>query len=282
MQYSATFRYIDSDFEFDRLEEGVWRAEYADEDAFTTALNRMAIASSQHPVVDFPEMEVSARNTRVTVRAINGQLFYTDLHSQNRKDLKVVPVEVLRLIEGLPLEEVFREEEEKPVETYEAPKHVRGRSVNPLTRILVLLVTGILLSFCALYVWDEVSHLPRLHTAPQFIPDLSIEGEVLRKYADVYVSEYREGAMLFDLKNEGQFTRYEMWYSAERNGYVLIPIDQYEVQVGFHDGEAALLAGEIHLLTPSGDDTLVLHGVTFGRHHGSLTSIGEVLDVSRQ
>lgn len=282
MKFTATYKHIDLDFDFERLEESTWSAEYVDEESFLLALNRMAIASSQHAVVEFPEVEILAKNMRVTVRAINGQLFYTDLHSQNRKDLKVVPLEIVRLINGLPLEEVFRQEEE-PDEVYVSTKHKRRRiGTNPLTKLLALVIMCVILGFSAKFVWNDITHMPRLHTVPQFIPSLGSEGEVLRKYADVYVSEYREGGMLFKLTRVGELARYEMWFSAERNGFVLIPLDQHEVQVGLHAGETALLAGEIHLLTPAGDEALVLHGITFKRHHGDLSSIGEVLDVPRQ
>ncbi len=280
MQYSATYKYIDQDFEFDHIPEGTWTAEYADEEAFDLALNRLAIASSQHAVVDFPEVEVRARNARVTVRAINGQLFYTDLHSQNRKDLKVVPVEIIRLIDGKPLEEVFKQDEE-PEEVYVPHKQKHRSGAGWLTKVIALLLMCVILGFSGKLIWKDVTHLPRLHTAPQFLPSLSTEGEVLRQYADVYVSEYREGAMLFELTREGTFSRYEMWFSAERNNFVLVPVDVHPVQVGLHDGETAMLAGEIHLLLPTGDEAIALHGVTFSRHHGDLSSIGEVLEVNR-
>lgn len=133
MLYSVSFRYINPDFTCDSLEGGVWHAEYTDDEAFITALNRLAIASSEPAVVDFPEAEVRAKNKRVTVRAINGQLYYTDLHSQNRKNLKVVPVEIVRLIAGLSLEEVFRSETTDE-EIYLLPKHKHRSGANPLTR----------------------------------------------------------------------------------------------------------------------------------------------------
>lgn len=277
MQYSASYRYINPDFSCAQLEGGTWSAEYAGEEAFITALNRMAIASSQHAVVDFPEVEVKAKNKRVTVRAINGQLFYTDLHSQNRKDLKVVPFEIVRLIAGLPLEEVFRSEKADDEEVYLPPKHKHRRGASPLTKLLAVIIMCVILAICTKLVWEDLTHLPRLHSAPHFIPSLGSEGEVLRKYADVYVSEYREGAVLFELTREGQFTRYEMWFSPERNRFVLVPMDVHKVQVGLHAGKTALLADEIHLLTPLGDEAIKLHGVTFQRHHSELSSIGEVL-----
>ena len=281
MQYTANFKHIDSDFDFDRLDEGNWSAVYADEDEFILALNRMAIASSLHAVVDFPEVEVLARNIRVSVRAINGQLFYTDLHSPNRKDLQVVPIEILRLIEGKPLEEVFLDEV-LPEEVYVPPIQSHRRGSAWFVKLTALLLMFAILGFCGNYIWKDATHISRLHSAPQFLPSLSGESEILRQYADVYVSEYREGAMLFELTRKGQFTRYEMWFSGDRNGFVLIPVDVHTVQVGLHEGKAAMLAGEIHLLTPDDDDAILLHGIRFIRHHGDLDSIGEVLDGSGQ
>jgi len=277
MHYSASYRYINPDFSCEPLEGGTWITEYLDEETFITALNRMAIASSQHAVVDFPEVEVRAKNKRVTVRAINGQLYYTDLHSQNHKDLKVVPVEIVRLIAGLPLEEVFRSETTGDEEAYLPPKRKHRSGASPLTKLLALIMMCGILGFCAKLIWEDLTRMPRLHSVPHFIPSLGSEGGVLRKFADVYVSEYREGAMLFELTREGQFARYEMWFSPQRNSFVLVPIDVHKVQVGLHAGETALLAGEIHLLTPLGEEAIKLHGVTFQRHHAELSSIGEVL-----
>jgi hypothetical protein len=108
---------------------------------------------------------------------------------------------------------------------------------------------------------------------------LGEESEVLRRYADVYVSEYREGAMLFELTREGLFTRYEMWHSKERNGFVLVSLDAYYVQVGLHEGRTAMLADEILLLELVDYENISLLGVNFRRHNGKLESIGEVLGV---
>jgi hypothetical protein len=277
MQYSVSFRYINPDFTCESLEGGLWHVDYTDDEAFITTLNRMAIASTEPAVVDFPEAEVRAKNKRVTVRAINGQLYYTDLHSQNRKNLKVVPVEIVRLIAGLSLEEVFRSKTTADEAIYLLPKHKPRSGANPLIKLLSVIIMLVILGFCTKLFWEDLTRMPRLHTAPHFIPSLGGESEVLRKYADVYVSEYREGAMLFELTREGRFVRYEMWFSPERNGYVLVPMDVHRLQVGLHNGETAFLADEIHLLTPLGVEAIMLHGVTFQRHHGELSSIGEVL-----
>lgn len=292
MQYSATFRYIDKDFGFDALDLGKWNAEYDNVDDFILALNCMAIASSQHVIVEFPEVDVRAKNARVTIRAINGQLFYTDINSKNRKDLRVVPVEIVRLIDGRPLEEVFKREEEEVgkgkglsqgqgQEVFIPQKRRFFRGAGWLAQLVAVFAMLAILSFCSKLIWEKMSRVPQLRTAPQFIPSLSEESDVLRRYADVYVSESREGAMLFELTREGQFTCYEMWYSEERNGFVLIPLDSYPVQVGLHNGQTAMLAGELYLLLPIGDEFISLHGTQYHRHHADLANIGEVLDVKR-
>ena len=280
MLYSVTFRHIDKDFGFEALDFGKWNAEYDNEEDFTLALNRMAIASSQHAVVDFPEVEVCAQSARAIIRAIDGQLFYTDINSRNRQDLKVVPVEIIRLIDGRPLEEVFQRDEQEP-DHYIPPRHKHRSSANGLTKLAAVFIMLIVLSFCSKFVWRDMTYAPRLHTAPQFIPSLSEESDVLRKFADVYVSEYREGAMLFELTREGRFSRYEMWHSAERNAFVLIELDSYLLQVGMHNGKTAMLADEHYLLLPEGEEIISLHGIQYYRHHGNLASIGEVLDVQR-
>lgn len=277
MEYSAKFRNIDKEFAFEDLELGSWNAEYENEDEFIMALNRMAIATSQHSVIEFPEVEVKAKNMRVTIQAIDGELFYTDLHSQNRKNMKVVPQEVIRLIEGLPLDEVFKREDKAAEEVYVAPNHSYRAARNGTGKSISLIVMLCVVSICGYLVWKELDKTPSLTSTPQFIPDMKNEGEVLRKYADVYVSEYREGAMLFELTKEGQFTRYEMWFSKERNGYILLLVDAHRAQVGSYSGKTGILAGEDHLLVLKDEETITLHGVDFGRHHDTLESIGEVL-----
>ena len=277
MEYSAKFRYIDKEFGFDALDQGSWSAEYDNEDDFILSLNRMAIATSQHSVVEFPEVEVRAKSMRVTIQSIDGQLFYTDLHSQNRKNMKVIPVEVIRLIEGKPLDEVFKQDDVVEEPSYESSHSVYRKPTSGRGKVVALMVMFLVLSGCSVVVWQEVVRTPSLTSTPQFIPDMKQEGEVLRKYADVYVSDYREGAMIFELTKEGQFTRYEIWFSPERNGSILLLVDSYRVQVGSYSGKTGILAGEQHLLALKDDETIVLHGVDFTRHHDELTSIGEVL-----
>lgn len=42
------------------------------------------------------------------IRAINGALYYTELKSDHRRDLVVTPDEVVRLLEGQPVEQALR------------------------------------------------------------------------------------------------------------------------------------------------------------------------------
>ena len=280
MKLSATFHNIDQDFGFEAeaLKLGSWSADFKDEEAFIEALHRMAIASSQHSLVDFPEIETRGNSGRVIVRAIHGQLFYTDYNSQNRKDLKVTPVEAVRLLGGEPTAEAFKIEE-VPEEAVPLPLEAKPyrRTSKSYAKPVVLILLLIVLSVCSRYVWRDISDQPRLYTAPQFVPSLSEESDVLRKYADVYVSEYREGAMLFELTQQGQFSRYEMWHAEELNSFVLVKIDSYPVKVGQHDGQTAMLANEVYLLELNSDEMIRLHGVDYRRHHGTLSSIGKVV-----
>ena len=277
MEYSAKFRHIDKDFGFDELDLGTWLADYDNEDDFILALNRMAIATSLHSVVDFPEVEVRAKSMRVTIHAIDGELFYTDLHSQNRKNMKVIPVEVVRLLEGKPLDEVFKQEEEAVEEAYEPSHHAYRKSSSGTKKLVALVVMFCVIGVCSFMIWKELGTTPSLTSVPQFIPDMNQEGEVLRKYADVYVSEYREGAMLFELTKKGEFTRYEMWFSKDRNAYILLQVDSHRAQVGSYSGKDGILAGGEHLLVLKDEEAIILHGVEFTRHHDTLSSIGEVL-----
>lgn len=236
----------------------------------------MAIATSQHSVVEFPEVEVTWKSVRVTIHSVGGQLYYTDLHSQNRKNLKVIPVEIIRLIQGKPLDEVFNRDEESD-EAYVPPHRPYQGKTSPVVKVAALLIMCVVVSFSARKIWKEFSYEPRLSAKPSFIPSLSEESEVLRKYADVYVSECRERAMLFELTREGKFTRYAMWFSPERNAFVLLVVDSHHVQVGTHGGEMAILAGERHLLSLADEETILLHRIPFKRHHDPLSTIGEVL-----
>jgi hypothetical protein len=277
MQLSAKFNHIDRNFGFSDPDRGPWSVDFNDEDEFVLALNRMAIASSEHAVVEFPEVEVTGKNVRVTIQAISGQLYYTDLHSQNRKNLKVIPVEIVRLIQGKPLDEVFHRDEDAADEAYVPPPRPYQGRTSPVVKVAAVLLMCAVVAFSGLKIWRDFSYEPRLSAKPSFIPSLSEESEILRKYADVYVSEYREGAMLFELTREGKFTRYEMWFSPERNAFVLFVVDSHHVQVGTHGGETAILAGERHLLSLADEETILLHRVSFKRHHNNLSSIGEVL-----
>lgn len=237
----------------------------------------MAIAASQHSLVDFPEVEVRYKGMRVTIQAIDGELFYTDLHSQNRKNIKVIPVEVIRLLEGKPLDEVFKQEDGQEEPSCASSHHTYQKSTGGPRKLIALLVMFFVISGCTVMIWKEIGTTPSLTSRPQFIPEMKQEGEVLRKYADVYVSDYREGSMLFELTAEGQLTRYEMWFSQERNTFILLLVDTHRVQVGSYSGKIGILAGEEHLLVLKDDETIALHGVDFTRHHDKLTSIGEVL-----
>jgi hypothetical protein len=277
MPYFATFLHIDQNFEFNDLESGKWNVEYQRQEDFVLALNRMAIASSQHAVVEFPEVDVRLGHTRVTVRAINGQLFYTDVNSQNHKDLKVVPAEVIDLMAGKNVNEVFRRDEEEA--EYVLPKGQKYRDRSWLTQAIALVIMLVILSFSMQSIWQDVTSAPRLRTAPEFIPSSSQGSEILRQYADIYISEYREGAMFFELTREGQFSRYEMWFNAELETFVLVPIDTHSVKVGTHDGKTAILASDIYLLIPKDGESIELHGIHYMRHHGELTDLGELLDV---
>ena len=277
MQLSAKFNHIDKDFGFSDPDGESWSVVFENEEEFVLALNRMAIATSQHSVVEFPEVEVTGRNVRVTIHSIGGQLYYTDLHSQNRKNMKVIPVEIIRLIQGKPLDEVFKRDDEEADETYVPPQRAYQDKTSPVVKVAALLFMCAVVAFTGHKIWKEFSYEPRLSAKPSFIPSLSEESEVLRKYADVYVSEYREGAMLFELTREGKFTRYEMWFSPERNAFVLFFVDSHHVQVGTHGDESAILAGERHLLSLADEETIVLHRIPFKRHHDALSTIGEVL-----
>ncbi len=278
MHYTLTVRHINEDFSIPSSTDTTeWQTSFEDNADLILFLNRVAIATSQSAPVDFPEIEIFVDQSfnRFLVKAIQGQLYFTDPHSQNRRDLKVIPEEAIRLLAGKPLEEVFLHEGEDL--GYTPIPQKKSRWPVFLLRQAIVLISIIVVVLSLRYTINEVQERESLIEVPRFVQDLESEGPLLRAYADVYVSEYREGATVFELERDGTFTLYELWFSQGQNGFVLVPVASHEVSAGLHNGRPAFLAGQYHLLKLK-DESIELHDVNYRRHGKKLSTIGEVLE----
>lgn len=277
MPYDIRVSHITSEYTIEPDQTQEWSVTLSNRDEIILLLNRIAIATTQYPVVEFPEVKITRETRRVIIRAISGQLYYSEVHSDTRKDLKVIPEEAIRLLEGQSIEQAFARKEE--VEAYLPGASQHSRSSKLVSRLIMSLCTVIFFA-AAFYSWSVWSQTSSLITTPRFIHILENEGELFREYADVYISEQREGAMVFELLDDGTLTIYELWFSTERNRFVLFTLESHRVLGGLQGGEPALLAGDFHLFQLASEG-MVLHGTVFTRYHKPLSTLGEVMK-SRQ
>lgn len=274
MSYEIRVTHICEDFTITDVHSEVWKRSIDNSDDLTLLLNRVAIATTQFSVVEFPEVQIQWESRRVLIRAISGKLYYTEHGSSHRKDLVVVPEEILRLLEGQSVEQALHRDPEEDV--YSRPAFAGSAYGSSKFKRNFLLLTLIIFGCSLYYSWNVLTESSTLLESPRFVATMEKQGELLRQYADVYVSELREGATLFQLTEEGKFTTYEMWFSKDRKKRVLIPMEVHQVVAGFYKGEDALLAGEIHVLQLKAD-TIVLHGMTYKRFGKKISELGEVL-----
>ncbi|HKK18026.1 MAG TPA: hypothetical protein VJ952_05020 [Opitutales bacterium] len=273
MRYEIRVSHIREDYTISDEHSEVWTRTVEDLEDLKLMLNRIAIATTQFPVVEFPEIRISWDSHHVHIRAIKGKLYYTELKSNNRKDLVVTPDEALRLLEGQPLEQALRRDEEE--DAYVRPRAGSGFGTIRLKKILLAL-SLLLIAGSSFYIWKSLSQQVQLVKAPHFVHTMEEEGELFRKYADVYVNELREGSTVFEVSKSGILSIYEMWYSPAGKVFNLIPAGEYRLSAGLHRGQPAFLAGEYHLLELH-DDKIMLHGMPFERYGKKLTSIGKIL-----
>lgn len=281
MAYHLRLSNISRNFSLEDGAEVLWTIDVDSPEEFARILNRVAIATSgtERPVVDFPEVEVTVGTRRAVITSIGGELYYTDPRSPNRQNLKVVPEEALRLLDNLPLEQVFgsgpTEEEE------DAAPRARYKGAPGRGRFRRALLAGlfVITMVCLYTVWDTLSYEPRLYVKPDFSPAPRDRGEaLLAEWTGVYVSEYREGGRVFELERDGRFEMFELWHSAEESGFRLYPVQRTAAVPGTTDGEPVFLIDGAHLLKPLADDRMELHGVPFERHFGSIGQLGEIAE----
>ena len=273
MFYDIRVSHIGEDYATTDEDSHVWTRTIEEPSELILLLNRIAIATTQFPFVDFPEVRISWDSHHVDIRVINGKLYYTELKSSHRKDLVVTPDEVIRLLEGQPVEQALRRDPQEDV--YIRP--ISGGNFDTRRiRNAFFWASLALLAASIFYSWRSLSQQVLLVKAPHFVHTMENEGELLRKYADVYLSELREGGTVFQLTEDGKFSTYELWYSRSEKAYNLVPTGSFHVSAGLHQGEPALLAGEIHLMELSGDK-IVLHGKPYQRYGKELSTLGDVL-----
>lgn len=278
MPFKVRLSHINQDFTIEPAPNGSWTDEIADDDALVYLMNRVAVAGHGQALVEFPEIEITKGSLRVTVTSVKGQLFYNDPHSKNRQNLKVVPEEVIRLLQDKPLDEVFTDDSdphEMPTVKYQK-KSVLTQTLSTLSLLGMLAVIFV----CGRVILREFTYRPSLIVEPKFIHTIEGEHAAFKKYSGVFVSAYREGGLVFQLLDNGQFDFYEMWWSPSRNRFILILIESHDTLAGISEGKLAFLAGDYHLIIPADTQSMTLHGITYSRHAGSLNDVGEVVSIN--
>ncbi|WP_269526640.1 hypothetical protein [Coraliomargarita parva] len=279
MAYHLRLSNIHPDYSIETHCDESWTAEVDSNEDFCMVLNRVAIATSLTPAVEIPEVEVTYGTKRVHVTSIGGELFYSDLNSQSRQNVKVVADEVVQLLHNTSWEDIFnaREEEE---EAGPRPVRYRKSGLGPFVKSLFLLVLAGVTVFSFYSVWRTLSDQPSLVAIPDFTPAPVVRSRsLLSEWSGVYVSEYREGAQVFELKRTGNFSLYEIWSSHASGKNILVPVRESPARAGLHGDQLSILAGEKDLMVPLGEQILKLHGVSFTRHYGPLSQLGEIKPV---
>lgn len=278
MPFKVRLSHINPDFTVEPLPEASWTDDVADENALVYLMNRVAVAGHGQTLVEFPEIEITKGSQRVTVTSVKGQLFYNDLGSPNRQNLKVVPEEVIRLLQDKPLDEVFTNDSEVE-DASPTIKYQKKSNLAQVFGVLSLLGVLVVVFICGRVVLREFTYRPSLIVEPKFIHTMEGEQVALKKYSGVFVSEYREGGLVFQLLDNGHSEFYEMWWSPERNRFILILTESHDTLAGVNEGKLAFLAGDYHLMIPTDSQTMTLHGITYHRHEGSLDDVGEVVAI---
>ncbi|HAV12233.1 MAG TPA: hypothetical protein DCX06_01890 [Opitutae bacterium] len=276
MPYKVRLSHINKDFTFDPYPEGYWSDQVPDDSGLIFLMNRVAVAASQHATVEFPEIEINKEGRRVTVTAVNGQLIYNDTHTAHCQNLKVIPDEVIRLLEDKPLDQVFvgRGDEDSGAKL---GSYRKARYSLAFQIIIFAMMLGSL--FWAGVVYHNEFVVNQSLTEPlefEAEPDLE-DINTSKTFSGVYYNEIRDGGTVFRISSNGIFEYYEMWYSKQTGLYELHRRLHLPFIVGKHNGELAFLAGEVHLLMPVSDDTIALHNDVYQRSQGPLETFGNVV-----
>ena len=278
MPYQVRLSHIHPDYSVEPPPTDTWSAVVEEDDDLIVMLNRVAIASSQNPSHEYPVIDVVAGSIRATITVIGGQLYYTDPNAPNRSNIRVVADSALQLLHGSSLESVLQAEAAMDDDDDESPVasgEYRRSGVGPRARATLLTVLLTVLTCLLATSWKQLTYRPSLVPDYEFTPR-AIAGMEMRAYSGIYVEGYQEGGQVLELTDEGQLKLYEMWHSTETSGFTLRQIESLELRLGAQGDKPALMAGEFYLLLPRGDDRILMSGVLFRRHIGSLGDIGKV------
>jgi len=279
MPYQVRLSHINSDYSVVPLPIDTWSTVVEDDDDLIIMLNRVAITSSQHPSHEYPVISVAAGSIRATITVIDGQLYYTDPNALNRSNIKVVAGGVLQLLKGSSFESVLQSEATMITREAELANKSRRSRGGPSIRdhLLVVLLIVLLAVLCntVISTWKQLTEGPALVPDFEFTPG-AIAGESIRAYSGLYVEGYQEGGKVIELTDEGQFKLYEMWRSAELTGFTLQQVESLPLRLGSQGDLPALMAGDFYLLSPKGDDRILLNSILFRRHFGTFADIGKL------
>ncbi|MGJ8651635.1 MAG: hypothetical protein ACSHX8_00040 [Opitutaceae bacterium] len=287
MSYKVRISHINPDFSFDPLPESSWVDEIPNEEGLIFLLNRIAVAALKGSPDEYPEVEIICEGKRVNVTVLSdGQLLYNDKHSNNQQNLKVIAEDVIRLLENVPLVQIFlsRDVEDKSMPVQHGLNSIAGLKLH-LRALLVMCVT---LLICGSLIYKDLVNETAWIETPEFTVETSESAKELSAYHDelsayhgVYVNAFCEGGLLFEIKRGGTCNFYEMWNLPNSSGYGLISLQSLPLAVGRSEGEIAFLAGELHMLRPLDHQTIQLHNLLYLRYDGPLKSVGELVAAER-
>jgi len=266
--------HLTEDFTLPSESSCTWSCLIKDAEELKRLLNRVAIATTQLAVVEFPEVEIGIDSRRILVRAIEGKLFYSEPESRNRRDIEVVPSEVIRLLEGESVMQALRRDDE--ADFYRRQSSHKARRSQSSFKIALLLVSCVSFVLALSYSFQGEAGSAGLVEPPDQFEPVDYGGEIFRRFADVYISELREGATVIEIKETGECVFYELWQLEDGDRYSVAPVMALSASAGFHLGQPALLAGEYHLLRFHNDD-LRLHGIHYKRYGKELATLGDLL-----
>ena len=279
MSYQIRLSHINPDYTVEPVPTGSWSAVIEDDEDLIVMMNRLAITSSQHPSNEYPIMDIDAGGIRATLTVIGGQLYYTDTNVPNRSSIRVIAEGAVQLLHGSSLEHVQQEEALLRAEEERRAELCRSTRLVPRFRSSLWFVVLVSLLGLGMFIVKEWNQQPSLVPEHAFVSD-SMDGIDIHKYAGVYLEGIHEGAQVFELTDEGQFMLYEMWHTVESKAYRLEQIESLLVRPGSHGNRTALMAAEFFLLIPQGDGRILMDGVLFDRHIGTLESLGTLAQPS--
>ena len=278
MPFNVRASHINPDFTFDPIPAKRWVQLIEDPHELALFLNRMAIATSQDVAEDPPIAEITYHGRRVTVEASAGFLYYSDPTSPNRRNLKVLAEEVAPLIYGEELDVVFGHRHSQ----YEMPdgmmaRHRVGAGNGQAFRRFFWAVFFVVIGICGYAIVNTLSDPPMLMQPANFIPHNFGYDGLLPKLKGVYVSEFRDGGFVCEIKNSGDFVLYEMWRHQSKDGFVLMQVETLKLQEGLNDDIPVLLAGKFRLIRPLRNGDISMQGIVMEKQRLGIEEMGEVI-----